>query len=161
MVLRAAMLARLTALVLAVPHVNAADPDQQAQRERGWNALRAMDCARCHGRDHDGWAAPSLIASVRNGSRERFDHWVLEGDIGRGMPGYRSQSLVVAELDAIYAYLLARARGEIGPGRPSGAAVPDSRIRPPDALPCRARATDYSTSSSPDSSRRCRWPQRS
>jgi hypothetical protein len=38
------------------------------------------------------------------------------------MPGYRSQPLVVAEIDAIYAYLLARARGDIGPGRPSGAA---------------------------------------
>jgi mono/diheme cytochrome c family protein len=116
------MLAPLMALIFAAPHVDAADPDHQAQRERGRNALRAMDCARCHGRDYDGWAAPSLIAGVRNGSRERFDHWVLEGDIGRGMPGYRSQSLVVAELDAIYAYLLARARGDISPGRPSGAA---------------------------------------
>ena len=117
-----AMLAPLTALICAAPNVGAGDPDQRAQRERGWNALRAMDCARCHGRDYDGWAAPSLLASVRDGSRERFDHWVLDGDIGRGMPGYRSQPLVVAELDAIYAYLLARARGDIGPGRPSDAA---------------------------------------
>ncbi|HSW22110.1 MAG TPA: cytochrome c [Burkholderiaceae bacterium] len=122
MLFRVGMLAPLAALILAAPHVGAADPDQRTQRERGWNALRAMDCARCHGRDHDGWAAPSLIAGVRDGSRERFDHWVLDGDIGRGMPGYRSQPLVVAELDAIYAYLLARARGDIGPGRPSGAA---------------------------------------
>ncbi|HSW26885.1 MAG TPA: cytochrome c [Burkholderiaceae bacterium] len=116
------MVASLTALIFAAPHAGAADPDQTAQRERGWNALRAMDCARCHGRDYDGWAAPSLIAGVRDGSRERFDHWVLDGDIGRGMPGYRSQPLVVAELDAIYAYLLARARGDIGPGHRSGAA---------------------------------------
>ncbi|HEY6512152.1 MAG TPA: cytochrome c [Burkholderiaceae bacterium] len=122
MLSRAAILAPLTALILAVPHVGAADPDQSAQRERGWIVLRAMDCARCHGRDHDGWAAPSLIHGVRDGSRERFDRWVLDGDIGRGMPGYRSQPLVVAELDAIYAYLLARARGDIGAGRPSGAA---------------------------------------
>ena len=114
MLFRVAMVAPLTALIFAAPHAGAADPDQTAQRERGWNALRAMDCARCHGRDHDGWAAPSLIAGVRDGSRERFDHWVLDGDIGRGMPGYRSQPLVVAELDAIYAYLLARARGDIG-----------------------------------------------
>jgi cytochrome c55X len=119
---RAAMWAPLTALIFAAPQVDAADPHAQAQRERGWNVLRAMDCARCHGRDHDGWAAPSLIAGVRNGSRERFDHWVLEGDIARGMPGYRSQALVVAELDAIYAYLLARARGDTSRGRPSGAA---------------------------------------
>jgi cytochrome c55X len=121
-VLRVAMWAPLAALVLAPSHVDAADADPPALHERGWNALRAMDCARCHGRDYDGWAAPSLIAGVRHGSRERFDHWVLDGDIGRGMPGYRSQPLVVAELDAIYAYLLARARGEISPGRPCGAA---------------------------------------
>jgi cytochrome c55X len=119
MLLRTAMSAPLTALIFATSHVGAADPDHRAQPERGWNALRAMDCARCHGRDYDGWAAPSLIAGVRDGSRERFDHWVLDGDIGRGMPGYRSQPLVVTELDAIYAYLLARARGDIGPGRPS------------------------------------------
>ena len=122
MLLRVAMVAPLTALIFAAPHAGAADPDPRAQHERGWNALRAMDCARCHGRDYGGWAAPSLIASVRDRSREQFDRWVLDGDIGRGMPGYRNQPLVVDELDAIYAYLLARARGDIGPGRPSGAA---------------------------------------
>jgi mono/diheme cytochrome c family protein len=79
---------------------------------RGRAALRAMDCARCHGRDFDGWAAPSLLAAVRDGSRERFDRLVLEGDIGRGMPGYKGQPLVVAELDAIFAYLRARATGK-------------------------------------------------
>ena len=72
---------------------------------RGRAALRAMDCARCHGRDYSGWSAPSLVAAVRDGTRERFDQYVLDGDAMRGMPGYRSQPLVVAELDAIYAYL--------------------------------------------------------
>jgi mono/diheme cytochrome c family protein len=93
----------------------AADP---AELARGWSTLRAMDCARCHGRDYAGWTAPSLIEAVREGSRERFDRIVLEGDIVRGMPGYSSQPAVVANLDAIYAYLLARARYEIGPGNP-------------------------------------------
>jgi mono/diheme cytochrome c family protein len=118
MLLRVALSAPLVALIFAVPDVGAADPDPRAQRERGWSALRAMDCARCHGSDYDGWAAPSLVAAVRDGSRERFDRWVLDGDIARGMPGYRSQPLVVAELDGIYAYLLARTRGDVGPGRP-------------------------------------------
>jgi len=122
MSLRVAMLAPLAALIVAAPTVDADEPDARVQRERGWNALRAMDCARCHGSNYDGWAAPSLITSVRDGSRERFSQRVLDGDIQSGMPGYRSQPLVVAELDAIYAYLLARARGDIAPGRPSRAA---------------------------------------
>lgn len=92
---------------------------------RGWSTLRAMDCARCHGRDYEGWTAPSLLAAVREGSRARFDRYVLEGDIGRGMPGYRSQPAVTSNLDAIYAYLLARATGGIGRGKP-GAAPPST-----------------------------------
>ena len=101
-------------VLFAAGSVAAAQPEGQAQWLRGLAALRAMDCARCHGRDFDGWAAPSLIAAVRDGSRERFDRWVLDGEVSRGMPGYRGQPLVERELDAIYAYLLVRSRGEIG-----------------------------------------------
>jgi mono/diheme cytochrome c family protein len=129
MSLRLGTLAPLTVFIVAASNVGAAEPDERAQLERGWSALRAMDCARCHGRDYDGWAAPSLIGSVRDGSRERFERWALDGDIGRGMPGYRSQALVVAELDAIYAYLLARARGDIEPGRPTSAAQGGKDVR--------------------------------
>jgi len=79
-----------------------------------------MDCARCHGRDYGGWSGPSLIAAVREGTRQRFDQYVLDGDASRGMPGYRSQPLVVAELDAIYAYLRARGEGCVGAVRIPG-----------------------------------------
>jgi cytochrome c55X len=96
--------------------------DNTPELARGWKTLRAMDCARCHGRDYQGWTAPSLINAVRDAPRARFDHYVLEGDIGRGMPGYRSQSAVTDNLDAIYAYLMARAKGEIGPGDPEAKA---------------------------------------
>jgi hypothetical protein len=34
------------------------------------------------------------------------------------MPGYRNQAVVVAEIDAIYADLRARAEGGVGAGRP-------------------------------------------
>lgn len=84
---------------------------------RGGSALRAMDCARCHGRDLGGWTGPDLIAAVRDGSRERFDRFVIDGDIARGMPGYRSQALVMSELESIYAYLRARADGVVAAGR--------------------------------------------
>jgi mono/diheme cytochrome c family protein len=95
-----------------------------ATLQRGWSALRAMDCARCHGRDLDGWSGPDLIAAVRDGSRERFDRFVIDGDIARGMPGYRSQALVMRELDSIYAYLRARADGTVAAGRLSTRAPP-------------------------------------
>jgi cytochrome c55X len=90
---------------------------------RGWATLRAMDCARCHGRDFDGLTAPSLLYYVRSVPREWFDRIVLEGDIGRGMPGYKSNPRVVADLDAIYAYLKTRADS------------PGSPITKPPALP--------------------------
>jgi cytochrome c55X len=93
-----------------------AQPAVDPQLRRGWQALRTMDCARCHGRDYDGWAAPSLLASVRDAPRERFERIVLDGDVPRGMPGYRGQPVVAQQLDAIYAYLLARADGRVPPG---------------------------------------------
>jgi mono/diheme cytochrome c family protein len=113
----------LLALPAAGQSAGATAPDAVTPNAwgRGWAVLRAMDCARCHGRDYDGFAAPSLIAAVRDGSRERFERIVLDGEITRGMPGYRSQPPVVAELDAIYAYLLARAEGRLGTGDPARA----------------------------------------
>ena len=106
---------------LAVP-ASRAETDKVAEFRRGWAALRAMDCARCHGREFDGWAAPSLLAAVRDSPRERFNRLVLDGDMARGMPPYRSQAVVTTQIDAMYAYLLARALGEIGPGDPGAAA---------------------------------------
>lgn len=91
--------------------------DAPATLLRGWSALRAMDCARCHGRDLDGWSGPDLIAAVRDGNRDRFERFVVDGDIARGMPSYRSQALVMSELDSIYAYLRARADGTVAAGR--------------------------------------------
>ena len=96
-------------MLLGLQHVARADEAETERLARGRAVLRAMDCARCHGRDYGGWAAPSLLAAVREGSRERFEHSVLNGDPVRGMPGYRGQPLVVAGIDAIYAYLLALA----------------------------------------------------
>ena len=113
------VLALLVALMTGVA-AQGASGERSAAEARGRAVLRDMDCARCHGGHYDGWAAPSLIAAVRDGTRERFDRMVLEGDVVRGMPGYRSQPRVVAELDAIYAYLLARASEQTGAG-PSAA----------------------------------------
>lgn len=115
----AVIIAAYAAILMAAPNTPAVEPDDTARLLRGWKALRAMDCARCHGRAYEGWAAPSLIASVREGTRERFESTVLDGEIARGMPAYRGVPVVVDDLDAIYAYLVARAKGEIGPGDPN------------------------------------------
>jgi cytochrome c55X len=105
-----------------------ADVDEAARLALGREALRAMDCARCHGRDYDGWAAPSLIAAVQDYPRERFEVIVLDGVPQRGMPGYRTQPVVANQLDAIYRFLLASARY----GLATGSQPPQAR--PPCAL---------------------------
>jgi cytochrome c55X len=83
-----------------------------------WRTVRQMECARCHGRDHDGLAAPSVLQFVRTQSRERFDRIVLDGDPQRGMPGYGKTPRVADSIDSIYLYFLLRANGTIGRGQP-------------------------------------------
>jgi mono/diheme cytochrome c family protein len=96
------------------PRVTDFAPAPPSTLERGRAALRAMDCARCHGKDYRGLAAPSLLAAVRESPREQFERIVLDGDVVRGMPPYRSQPVVAADLDAIYSYL--RALADAAPG---------------------------------------------
>lgn len=85
---------------------------------QAWRTVRQMDCARCHGRDHDGLTAPSVLEFVRTLSRERFDRIVLDGDPGRGMPGYGKTPRVADNIDSIYRYFVLRADGIIGRGEP-------------------------------------------
>lgn len=95
------------------------DPVEKASTDErvanGWRSLRVVDCARCHGRDFTGFAAPSIVAYARSQSRETFVRTVLEGDPVRGMPGYLSSAYVVNNLDDIYRYFVARANDEIDP----------------------------------------------
>lgn len=106
-------------------------PDAAGQLEvdariaNAWRVLRVVDCARCHGKDYTGLAAPSIVAYAALQSREVFVRTVLDGDPIRGMPGYRSNAYVVANVDDIYRYFRARAAGEVGPEyRPPPSAEP-------------------------------------
>jgi hypothetical protein len=54
-----------------------------------------------------------LFAAVRNGPREPFGRYRLKGAATRGMPGYRSRRLIVAELDASDEYLRAGSEARI------------------------------------------------
>ena len=78
--------------------------------EAGRLALRARDCARCHGKHYDGLIGPSLLRYVGAYSAEQFSRDVLTGNPPRGMPGYAAVPLAVERADAMYVYLKARAQ---------------------------------------------------
>jgi len=78
-----------------------------------WQALRTVNCERCHGKGHAGLAAPSIVDYARTQEREAFVRMVLDGDPPRGMPGYRGNPLVSENIDGIHRYFLGRADGSI------------------------------------------------
>jgi hypothetical protein len=101
-----------------VPHPAAAPaavppPSGHAARD----VLRAAACERCHGQDYDGLSAPSILAYVQTQDRNAFARVVLDGDIGRGMPGYRGFALVADCIDMLYDDFAARATAR----KPAGA----------------------------------------
>lgn len=87
--------------------------DPQARYAVAFRTLRTLDCARCHGRDHEGPGAPSLVDHARAATREQFAAAVLEGNANRGMPPYRTNELAVATVGDLYLYFKARADGTI------------------------------------------------
>jgi mono/diheme cytochrome c family protein len=112
--------AHAVALLAAAGSVHAAAGDDSiaagdARIANGWRVLRAVDCARCHGKDYAGLAAPSIVRYAATVDRATFMRTVLDGDPPRGMPGYRGNSYVVDNLDDIYRYFGARAAGAIAP----------------------------------------------
>ena len=109
--------ARVVMLVAVVGPCVASGDDSPATDRRianGWRVLRVVDCARCHGKDYTGLAAPSLVDYAAAADRDAFARTVQDGDPPRGMPAYRSNGYVVGNLDDIYRYLRARAAGDIG-----------------------------------------------
>jgi mono/diheme cytochrome c family protein len=82
----------------------------------GWRTVRQLDCARCHGANYRGSVGPSLIDSVMSHTREEFARLILEGNVERGMPPYKSVSRVVDNGDGIYDYFRGLADGSIQPG---------------------------------------------
>jgi cytochrome c len=85
----------------------------------GWRRYMTT-CARCHGDDAvGGIMAPDLRKTVASDSASQtsFHATVAEGRPAKGMPGFKS-SLSAENIDAIYAYVLARASKELPAGRP-------------------------------------------
>ena len=115
-------------IVIAVAKPASADADTNAGRAdhpltndaivSTWRTLRMVDCARCHGKDYEGLAAPSIVDYARTQSREMFARMVLDGDPPRGMPAYRDNPRIAGHIDDIYRYFLGRANGTIPAGPP-------------------------------------------
>jgi mono/diheme cytochrome c family protein len=94
----------------------AAPPLTDPDLARAWRLLRTIDCARCHGKDFEGLAAPSIVKYATSQSKEMFVRAILEGDTQRGMPGYRDNPQISGNIDKIYRYFSGRADGSIAAG---------------------------------------------
>jgi mono/diheme cytochrome c family protein len=103
------------------PPYRITDGRVDARTYEGFRRYNAV-CSHCHGLDGAGGSfGPSLIAAPI--AVADFRSAVLAGR-ARGtfvMNGYAGDSNVAPYVDAIYAYLRARADGAIGRGRPSRA----------------------------------------
>jgi mono/diheme cytochrome c family protein len=114
---------RCCAVLVVVAIATSARADPEAERTRSqqtddsivstWRALRAVDCARCHGKDYEGLTAPSIIEYARTQSREMLVRRILDGEPSRGMPAYRDNPSIAGRIDDIYWFFLGRADGTI------------------------------------------------
>lgn len=89
----------------------------------GWQQF-ALNCARCHGDFGVGTTfAPALVESVKpNGTiptAELFIQTVCAGRTDKGMPAWCTLGLDIEAMQAIHEYLLERASGKVGLGRPA------------------------------------------
>ena len=109
----------ILAASLVTAHAAEGEPRVNASIFSAWQAMRQLDCARCHGRDYTGSVGGSLLESARTRSRDEFRRLVLEGNLARGMPPYSSVSLAADNVEGMYDYLRGRADGTI----PNGALI--------------------------------------
>jgi mono/diheme cytochrome c family protein len=93
----------------------------QAEYE-GWRQY-SVNCARCHGQDvlPNPVAANLLVSAAPGGptdTPEKFIPVVSEGRPHRGMPAFKG-TMSPEQIQAVYAYVKARADKRIPPGRPA------------------------------------------
>lgn len=98
------------------------EPDETCRIDlhltRGYRAF--SQCQVCHGLTGEGSTiGPSLTQKMREIDRERFDDVVENGYSGQigVMPGWKDNPNVMNHIDALYAYLMARADGVLPSGR--------------------------------------------
>jgi mono/diheme cytochrome c family protein len=90
---------------------------------QGWKQYM-LNCARCHGDYGVGTSfAPALVESVKPAGTiptpELFIQTVCAGRMDKGMPAWCALGLDMAAMQEIHAYLVERASGKVGLGRPA------------------------------------------
>jgi cytochrome c len=112
----------LVGILLVTGHAAAQEKQgRQATKAEydGWRQYM-VHCARCHGDDAVGGVmAPDLRGSVAKGrvDQSSFHVVVSKGKRDGGMPGFEG-TLSDDQIHNIYAYVNARAKGELAAGRP-------------------------------------------
>ncbi len=91
----------------------------------GFRTWRAAACDRCHGANQEGLVGPSLLNSLKTLTKEEFVKTVRDGRLEKGMISFSSNTTVMSNIDALYAYLKGRSDGAITRARveemPAGA----------------------------------------
>jgi mono/diheme cytochrome c family protein len=84
-----------------------------AKTFQGFKTWRAAACDRCHGPNQEGMVGPSLIDSLKVLTEDQFKTTVTNGRLDKGMPSWKTNHVVMDNLDALYAYLKGRSDGAI------------------------------------------------
>ena len=87
---------------------------------KGFKTWRAAACDRCHGPNQEGMVGPSLLESLKVLSKEDFVKTLTDGRLEKGMPSWSGNAQVMANMDALYAYLKGRSDGKITTAKVTG-----------------------------------------
>jgi mono/diheme cytochrome c family protein len=80
---------------------------------QGFRTWRQAACDRCHGANQEGLVGPSLVNSLKTLTKEEFVKTVTEGRLEKGMVSFKSNPIVMKNIDNLYAYLKGRSDGAI------------------------------------------------
>ena len=83
----------------------------------GFKTWRSAACDRCHGANQEGLVGPSLIAGLKNLSKDEFVQVVAKGRPNTQMIAFSGNAEVMKNMDQLYAYLKGRSDGAITKAR--------------------------------------------
>jgi mono/diheme cytochrome c family protein len=82
----------------------------------GYKLYTRERCETCHGQTAEGGGAfPSLVAALKNITKEQFVATVTNGK--GAMPAYKDNAKVIGGIDGLYAYVKGRSDGAVPAGK--------------------------------------------